>query len=83
MTAAPDPPAGPPLWSGLSVEDIHELIRGDVAELKRLHARKSQDDLLPAWKRDMAIRHEIAAIEHAHDQHFAWLKEIEARTSRR
>lgn len=82
MSDAAKPPSGPPLWSGLSLDDVRELIRDDVAELKRLYALKAADDELPPEQRRIQIRAEISAIETAHDQHFAWMKEIAARESR-
>lgn len=82
MSTPANPCDGPPLWSGLSVEDVSELLRTDVCELRRLHARKAADDLLPPWQRNPLLATEISAREKAHDQHFAWLKDIEARESR-
>ena len=82
LTTQPKPPSGPNLWAGLSTEDIKDLIRADVAELKRLHALKYDDDQLPPQKRTILLTWEIEAIEAAHDQHWDWYREVAAKESR-
>jgi hypothetical protein len=59
------------------------MLREDVAELNRLYTRKAADDALPPQKRDIRLYAEISAREFAHDQHWEWLAEIEAREVRR
>jgi hypothetical protein len=79
MADAPKPVSGPNLWAGLDPSDIHEMLREDVAELNRLYARKKQCEALPAWKRSYLLEVEIAAREQAHDNHWTWLRDVEAR----
>ena len=62
----------PDLWANLSLEDIAGFIKGSLCELKRLHALKAEDDLLPPQRRNMLLRAEIAAYESAHDAHLTW-----------
>lgn len=67
------------LWTGLTVEEVRELIAFSAAQLKRVHALRAEEEQHPAWRRNPALMAEIKAWNRAHDLHWEWLSEIEAR----
>jgi hypothetical protein len=69
----------PPIWADLTVQDVQDLIRFDVAELHRC-LKLQADDLTAARladrQPDYRIRTFIQAWEITQDVHWSWHKEI-------
>lgn len=68
---------GPSLWSGIPIEEIHDLISFSSMQLRRVYAIKAQQESTHCYV-NAAVLREIECWERAHDSHFAWLR---ARTS--
>lgn len=69
----------PPLWAGLTLADVRDLIRFDVAELHRclkLQADDAKAARLADRQVDYRIRTLIKAWELTQDVHWSWHKEI-------
>lgn len=71
----------------LSLDEIKEMIRRDVAELNDLYARKAQDDARRSRERihisDRRLVNLVAMWEQAHDLHWAWFRaRLDAATDR-
>lgn len=66
-------PGGPPIWTGLSIEDIKELIKFSSGELCRCYAQKAKESL-HKFRYNPKLEAEIKAWEQAHDIHWSWLK---------
>lgn len=62
----------------LSLDQIKEMIRRDVAELNHLYARKALDDARRSQDRihipDRRLANLVAMWEQAHDLHWAWYR---------
>lgn len=73
-----DDKAIPQLWRRLTVEDVKELIREDVAELNRLHLLQAEDFARQekGFTPDYRIRVQIKAWEHIQDTHWSWYREL-------
>ncbi len=67
------------LWTGLALAEARELIKFSAEQLKRVYALREQEKELPAWRRNPGLVAEAKAWEQAHDQHWTWAREIEAR----
>ena len=69
-----------PLWAGLSLEDVKELIRCDVEELDRLHQLQSEAAQIESTGNrkveEIRLRQLVEGWEHAQDAHWSWYKEI-------
>lgn len=70
---APAIKPGPSLWSGIPIEEIHELIKFSSMQLSRAYAIKAQQESKHCYVNAATLR-EIECWERAHDQHFSWLK---------
>ncbi|OQW34497.1 MAG: hypothetical protein A4E20_10785 [Nitrospira sp. SG-bin2] len=72
----PDP-GGPPLWVGLTVDELKDLVKYSAAELCRVYSLKSKE---PTERfRYSPLDTEIKFWEQAHDNHFRWLREKSAK----
>lgn len=67
-------PGGAPLWVGLSIEEIKELIKFSTGELCRCHAQKERESL-GKFQYNHALELEIKFYERAQDNHFSWLRD--------
>lgn len=74
-----------PLWSALTLDDVRELIRNDVAELNQYLELQAEDAALCAdgnRQPNYRLRAYIKAWEYAQDAHWSWYREIrDARTT--
>lgn len=66
-------PDGSPLWIGLSIAELQNLIRYSAAELRRVYELRAQL-AQERFRYYPAVEAEIKFWERCHDNHFAWLR---------
>lgn len=67
-------PGGPPLWTGLALEDIKALIKFSAAELGRCHDERAKLNA-EKYQFSRAVELEIEFWERTHDLHWQILRE--------
>ena len=68
-----------PLWAGLTMQDVQELIRCDRDELERLYKLQSEARQIAGSVRlaeEIRLDTLIQGWEHAQDAHWSWYREI-------
>ena len=69
-----------PLWAGLTLADVEEMIRCDVDELDRLYKEQSEAAKIESTSHrqveEIRLRGLIQGWENAQDAHWSWYREI-------
>ncbi|QSM01061.1 hypothetical protein SEA_NANOSMITE_16 [Mycobacterium phage Nanosmite] len=69
----------PPIWQGLSLEEVQAMLRDDIEELAYLYSLQAEDAVeaeAAGRQPNYRIRSLIRAWERTQDAHWSWYKEI-------